>query len=562
MCLFRGSSGLGWVLFWISLTAGLVPGHAWRSELYPPGGSAPGGGAAFSGRLIQDFSYAGYRRGEAELPAVTAPVFQVDEYGADASGERDSTEAVQSAIRAAEAAGGGVVRFAAGTYRLSLRGNQCLLVHRDGVVLRGAGTAATRLLNTTTNMRNHSILRFQSFRVEEGPGVLLTGDLRGPARRLPVAEASQFAVGDRVVIRWEFTEEWIEARGQSEYWNAAQRPGDARYHREVTAVDPEAGWIEVDIPTRYTLLRRDRARVSRIGGRLRGCGVEDLSLGNVQQQAGGWGESDHALEGSGAYAAHNSWAIRFDDALDSWITNVRSFQPEGNESGCHLLSNGIMLKDCSRMTVRDCKFERPQYGGGGGNGYMLRLSDSGDCLVDAFEADFSRHGIVLSLAGATGNVFYRCVDRNTGRATGLGGSYETGGRSSDHHMHFSHSNLFDNCVAEDSYYSAAHRRSWGGVPHALAAAHTVFWNTRGEGGRFDFCVESKQGDYGYVIGTRGLAAKARVDLENEYDRTTAPEDHVEGLGEGAGLEPESLYLDQLARRLGAVGGNRFVAPGL
>ena len=38
---------------------------------------------------------------------------------------------------------------------------------------------------------------------------------------------------------------------------------------------------------------------------------------------------------------------------------------------------------------------------------------------------------------------------------------------------------------------------------------------------------------------------------NEYDaQGTAPRDHVEGVGKGATLVPQSLYRDQLKRRLG------------
>jgi len=530
---------------WLSCSA-----HAaWNSDLVPPDWRPPTADTPFSGKVIQDFSYAGYARGERPLPRIEEPVFHVDEFGADPSGKTDSTDAIQAAIDAAGKAKGGVVRFGPGTYALSPRGQQCLLVHRDHTVLRGDPDGGTRLLNTSTDMHNLAVVRFRSYSVETGPDIPLTADLTGPGRVLHVADASSLEVGDRIRVQWDFTDAWIAQHNQSDYWSGESRPRPATYHREVVAVDPERNRIAVDIPLRYELRTRDNARVAVQTRMLRECGMEHLSIGNVQHPGDGFEESDHKIEGTAAYGAHNSWAVRMRNAVDCWIVDVDSFLPEANTSGCHILSNGILISDSSRITVRDCTFQRPQYGGGGGNGYMIRLHDSDECLVERFTAEFSRHGLVLSHPGSAGNVFLDCVDRTTRRATGADGSYETGGQSSDHHMHFSHSNLFDNCEAEESYYSASHRRRWGAVPHALAAAHTVYWNTEGNSDRFPFCVESKQGVYGYVIGTRGSSAKVRTELTREDDQTTAPEDHVEGIGKGDTLVPRSLYRAQLQHRL-------------
>ena len=68
-----------------------------RSVLYPedwhPGFSGTGGA------FLHDFSYAGYRNGEAPLPDPPAgTVFDVTLYGADATGVSDAAAAIQSAI--------------------------------------------------------------------------------------------------------------------------------------------------------------------------------------------------------------------------------------------------------------------------------------------------------------------------------------------------------------------------------------------------------------------------------------------------------------------------------
>ena len=68
---------------------------------------------------ILDFSYAGYDHGERGIPAATGIRFDVTTYGAVADDGMDDLPAVTSAIRAAEAAGGGIVFFPKGRFHLS-----------------------------------------------------------------------------------------------------------------------------------------------------------------------------------------------------------------------------------------------------------------------------------------------------------------------------------------------------------------------------------------------------------------------------------------------------------
>ena len=58
------------------ITLFATPAHAWRSTLYPLDWQPPADGfASFeTNKLIQDFSYAGYRAGEQGLPNVVGPV--------------------------------------------------------------------------------------------------------------------------------------------------------------------------------------------------------------------------------------------------------------------------------------------------------------------------------------------------------------------------------------------------------------------------------------------------------------------------------------------------------
>ena len=526
-------------------------GDSWRSTLYPADWTPPGDRAFASDKLIQDFSYAGYRRGEAPIPQDMGPVFDVVSYGADPTGVADSTLAIQNAIYAAEAAGGGVVNLPAGTFSVSLLSGttEVLRVRGSGVVIRGAGSGNTRLVNTSTDMRGHAIVRFLPVGHSFGTPVSVAQDLTTPTTRIPVANASEFAQGDFVQMEWDFTDEWIQEHGQTEWWNEIDGvPAAARYQREVMAVNTSENWIEVDVPTRYTMKTRDNARVMKLNGRMHDSGIEGISIGNVQHEGTGFGEEDYNTPGTAAYDVHSSFVIDFQRCFDSWATNVKSFQPEGNTSTAHMLSNGIRFYKSFRMTAQDCVMERPQYGGGGGNGYMYRATLVNDSLIQDCLAEFSRHGFVVSHAGTSGNVFQHCEDRISNHATGDTGSYTTGGGDgSDNHMHFSHSNLWDDCHAEDSFWEAIHRGHTDN--HGLTTAHGVYWNTSGSGAQYPTkLVVTEQGDYGYVIGTSG-SVDTVVNL-NPASHNTGSWDHVEGEGLGEWLFPRSLYEDQLRLRLG------------
>jgi len=537
-------------ILWAAL---LLPCHAWRPSLYPANWTPPESASFATDKLIQDFSYAGYRRGEEPVPKITGPVFDVTSYGAQPGGAGDSTTAIQNAINAAAAAGGGVVFLPAGIYRVAPQGGEsfALRIGSSNIVLRGAGAGQSFILNTSFEMRAKAVIRVTPPSTPLGPEVAITANLDNPTRRIPVANASAFNVGDMVRMHWTFTQGWIDEHNQGNWWSdPSPRPAPAEYAREVTAVNPGDDWIEVDVPTRYTMKTRDNARIRRVGGQLSGVGIEDISIGNIQHPGSnhpndGWGEGDYELAGRAAWDAHASWLITMSNTYDSWITGVRSYQAAGNTSTCHMLSNGISLVRCFRVTVANCQMRRSQYGGGGGNGYLFRVQSSHDNLIRDSIADFSRHGLVISHAGTSGNVFLRCEDRETKRSTGSSGSYSTNGAGSDNHMHFSHSNLFDRCQAHNSFYTAHHRGNSGTTPHGLTSAHAVYWNTSGSGTREAAVVRSEQGRYGYVIGTSGT----RPSVTNTTGGNTAPADHVEGVNMGTTMEPQSLYLDQLSKRM-------------
>jgi len=508
----------------------------WRSSLYPEDWTP--GYKDSQGRFLHDFSYAGYRSGQAEIPL--APAGSVVDatkrpYGADKTGGIDATAAIQYAIDTVGAAGGGIVYLPAGTYKLSPPpGSNCALrIQHSSVVLRGAGPGETFLLNNGTYMRSKSVIVVRPISGSwhsplAGTAVDITRDVDYPTHVIAVADAARFQAGDWVVLRTDCTDNFIDEHGMTGLWNSGLK--GITFYRRVTAVDPGSNSISVDIPTRYYLKTRDNARVYKIAPHLEDIGIEYLSIGMRENPTGGLGDSDYSTPGTAAYEVHNSHFIEFYHVANGWIQDIHTYRPSVNTNNWHTLSNIILLNQSHNVTVRNCIVGRPQYEGGGGNGYGYTLRGS-DCLLIDCIAYHTRHNYDFKSMWTSGNVIFRCEARD-------------GRLASDFHMHLSPANLFDGMVVDGDYLDARYR-PYGTTMHGQTTTESVFWNTYGTERCGSRLIVSRQWKWGYVIGTSGPVSSVECGIRDN----TAPDDFLEGQGQGATLEPQSLYLDQLYRRL-------------
>jgi hypothetical protein len=94
---------------------------------------------------IPDFSYSGHRHGECTVPEITGPVFKVTDYGAHPDASASSAPAMQLAIDACEAAGGGGVLFPKGVFLINddeRATAPTLRISKSRVIPRGEGSSA------------------------------------------------------------------------------------------------------------------------------------------------------------------------------------------------------------------------------------------------------------------------------------------------------------------------------------------------------------------------------------------------------------------------------------
>lgn len=531
------------------LVAMISPSFAqvWRSSLYPQNWEP--GMKDTEGRFLHDFSYAGYHRGEAQLPDVSKHVVDVTKppYRADKTGSSDVQVILQQALDDVGKAGGGVVYLPEGTYRINVSApaDNAIRISYSNVVLRGAGTEKTFIYNENPNIRGLSVINVKPVSggdwMSSGNNiVLITEDLLNPTEVIPVSSVKGFKVGDWVAISSDVTPGFIAEHQMISLWGTNMK--GPVFYRYIESIDQAANTLTVDAPTRYFLKKRDNAKVYKVNPTLSEVGIESFSIGNKESSLTGLGDLDFNKIGTAAYEIHGSNLIAINNAINCWIKNINTFKPEQNKDDIHLVSNGILLQRSRFITVDNCFFQKPQYKGEGGNGYMFVLGGN-DCLIRNSHADYGRHNFDFKSMQSNGNVVLRCRGEHSRLA-------------SDFHMHLSMANLFDNFTANKDFLEAKFR-PYGSSPgmHGYPTTQSVFWNTNGEAypeGK-TCIVESEQWGWGYIIGTKGPANAVKTSPVagsiSNYPYDSSPEDFQEGIGKGDQLQPQSLYEDQLKKRI-------------
>ncbi|MCQ2973152.1 MAG: hypothetical protein MJ209_07845 [archaeon] len=534
----------------------LLVGNAfsWYSKLYPQDWEP---GFEVDGKFLHDFSYAGYKRGEVEIPTEMEGAY-VDvtksPYNADNTGAEDATEAIQSAIEEVENQGGGTVYLPEGTYKVKPVGSaqHALLIKKSNVLFKGAGKGKTFIRGFKDNMRSSTIIQVKpdktcSWDNDSGTIYKLSHDVTDKDTSvLYLSNTDGLKKGDWVIVRTDRTDDWIDDMDMGGYWSTDYNYA-VTFYRQITAVDSEDNTITIDIPTKYAMKKRDNARVYKCASNLENVGLQDFSIGNKEypQKPGsdGFGEEDYKTSGTAAYKVHSSFLISFSFAVNSWAKNIASYKA-GNTYEVHMQSNGLNLNRCRSLTIEKCDFSHPQYEGGGGNGYGINIC-SEDCLIKDCSSTSARHSFSFKYGFSNGNVIYHYTSTDP--------KY-----GSDFHMYLSYSNLIDNEELNGDFVESV-IRPYGGTAgnyHGYSSSQTVFWNTKGnyyKDGK-DYVVDSRQYGYGYIIGTQGEAYKVKTTptyISTKYgDNDSSPEDYKEGIGEAEDLEPQSLYYDQLERRLG------------
>ena len=498
------------------LIAGSAPAHAdWRSakvqydasgRLFYP--------ADASGNRIPDYSHAGYKGGGVPLPSVPVVLTISPVAG-------DNTASIQAAVdqvgsMPVQADGyRGTVLLTAGVYPV----DGTIRVNQSGVVLSGVGDGADPATNTILQRSGASTATVivagsgidNDFRPEVAGTrrLVTTPRVSVGSRSLTVDDASPVNVGDPIIILHPSTAAWIAAMDQGGVTDAnTWRPGDIdiRYHRYITAISGNT--IAIDAPvfnhlerslSQSYIYKYDPAAIRK------NIGVEKLLVDIV---TAGPDSENHATD-----------AITFVGAEDSWLRDA-TMQ--------HFVHAGVQFTNSTRCTVERARAIDPHSIVTGERRYNFSTYHAQLILFRDSFASYARHAFVTNGTSTdSGSVaLHSIVDHNLTFA--------------EAHRRWSTGLLFDGLTAVNrssgDVFGFYNRGNYG-TGHGWATGHSVIWNTDAAGGRI--LVQKPPTAQNYAIGSFGNVTGA------------GPWAGAPGYQEGsntAGLEPPSLYLEQVAQR--------------
>jgi Domain of unknown function (DUF4955)/Immunoglobulin domain/Pectate lyase superfamily protein len=317
---------------------------------------------------LPDFSYAGYRYSDEPIPNVSGPIFRVTDYGAVANDSGYDDAGIQAAIDAAESAGGGVVLFPAGQFRVNPTedSNHFITIQGSNIVLRGAGSGAggTEIL-MVAKKQGGSMFRIAPTSWGATTVANITADATRETFWVTVDSAAQLSVGQRVIIRYQSTEY------NNFYHNGL--PLDPDWPRVVTnGVGIHEAHVIAQIqgnqarfrePLHFNLMMGSVAHRLEAVNPLVEVGIEDIrftgswdtypetfvhhkdwihdsgwSLMSVKQVANGWVRR--------CEFRHFNTALTSDTAIAFTIENVKFTGKKGHTSVGGRRGYGLLVKDC------------------------------------------------------------------------------------------------------------------------------------------------------------------------------------------------------------------------
>ena len=469
-----------------------------------------------NGVTIPDYSFAGYRSGGVALPTVPAQINLLPT-GAD------DTAAIQHAIDTVSArpldSNGfrGAVQLAPGVFHCSA----ALTIAASGVVLRGAGSGADHeatTINLTGDPHVGIIIKGDFALNTISPATNIT-DAYVPfgAHTVHVDDATHIHAGDLVQISKPVTAAWIkymgmddlERPGRDEHWISAKA---LNVRRRVTAVSGNAVTFQIALMDSYDsqFLSTEHFTVQlvAVSGQVKEVGVEDLRIVAPAVSAG-------------QHDAH-SIAMEIDAAADSWVRNVAMIDT----------TEGVRMDfNSERITLT-----------------RVDVEQSKTVTSAARPFDFAINGtqVLVDRAAGTGDkvTYFATESRQKGPVVILNSVFHGDGNL-EPHQRWSTGLLVDNCAVPDG---GIHLRNRGimGTGHGWTIGWGVVWNSTAS----NFIIQQAPGTITWAMGNRGpLKSQAMPDGNGgRVHGTPLPSGIIES--QGKPVTPQSLYLSQLAERLG------------
>jgi hypothetical protein len=467
---------------------------------------------------IMDFSHAGYMGGGVAIP--TVPVKRTIK----PSGESDDTARIQAAldeVAAMPLENGfrGAVLLAPGTFPCSAT----IRISASGVVLRGSGSGTNPTMVSTIKLigKPHAAVTARESdgsRNRTGTAPVSTSPQTTIADRyvpsgvtkFSVADAAGFSVGDTIEIRRPVTEAWIRFMhmndlvrdGRPQTWIRAGNNIVAE--RRIAAIAGKT--ITLDVPlsdsfdARY--LEPAGAAVVKIKppARLSQTGIEHLHIECPPQEIN--------------HTEPHFTALRI-NAEDSWVRDVV----------CDETMNSIAVNG-RRITLQRVTVNRKARHQGSSKPAEFAPNAS-QLLLDRCSGFGDNVWYAATGSGVAGPiVMLNCTFRGNGRV--------------ESHQRWSTGMLYDNLRVPEGGIDFRNRGSMGSG-HGWTMGWGVAWNCEAK----DFVIQNPPGAVNWMIGCVGESTPMPRPFGSEPNLPEGVKD-----SHGRHVTPQSLYLAQLAERLG------------
>jgi hypothetical protein len=466
-----------------------------------------------NGVTIPDYSFAGYRSGGVALPTVPAQINLLPT-GAD------DTDAIQHAIDTVSArpldSNGfrGAVQLAPGVFHCSA----ALTIAASGVVLRGAGSSAghdATTINLTGDPHVGIVIKGDFALNTISPATNIT-DAYVPfgAHTVHVDDATHIHAGDLVQISKPVTAAWIkymgmddlERPGRDEHWINAKA---LKTRRLVTAVSGNAVTFQIALMDSYDsqFLSTEHFTVQlvAVSGQVKEVGVEDLRI--------------VAPAVSVDFHDAHTIAMEIAAAADSWVRNVAMIDT----------TEGVRMDfNSERITLT-----------------RVDVEQSKTVTSAARPFDFAINGtqVLVDRAAGTGDkvTYFATESRQQGPVVILNSVFHGDGNL-EPHQRWSTGLLVDNCSVPDGGIHLINRGIMGSG-HGWTIGWGVVWNSSAS----NFIIQQAPGTITWAMGNRGPLKRQAMPNGNVHG-TKLPSGSIES--QGKPVTPQSLYLAQLAERLG------------
>jgi hypothetical protein len=474
-----------------------------------------------AGDRIMDFSHAGYMGGGVAFP--TVPVKRT----VQPSGN-DATAAIQNAINEVasiklENGFRGAVLLAPGTFTCS----NTIAISTGGIVLRGSGDGSVAGPKTTIKLsgRPHNAIAVRATGGGRGsanssvtkdenftPAQTIITDAYVPsgARQFTVNDAKGFAVGDTIEIRRPVTEAWIKFMqmhdlvrdGSPQTWIRAGNTTTTE--RQIAAIAGKTITLDVPLSDSFDSKYVDPpgAAVVKIRppARLAQVGIENLHIESPPQPFN--------------HTQPHFTALRI-NAQDSWVRDVII-----EETMNSVAING------RRITLQRVAVNRKARHEGSSKPAEF-APNAGQLLLDRCSGIGENVWYAATGGGVSGPiVLLNCTFRGNGRV--------------ESHQRWSTGMLYDNCRVPEGGMEFRNRGSMGSG-HGWTMGWGVAWNCEAK----DFVIQNPPGAVNWMIGCIGENKPMPRPFGSGPNLAEGVKD-----SHGISVTPQSLYLTQLAERLG------------